>query len=119
MAAENMMVSLVDPRYVSVEVLTPVYRVDFWNKNRDTSEHRLENAACVDDVRSWAETNRNSRQAVIWVEYNYERDRHVPATRGGTNRCGSGALDLHTDPPPHPIRIVLQPLREWGGIISS
>ena len=78
MGVESIKVSLVDPRYVSEEDLTPVYRVDFWNENGDSSEHRLENAACVDDVLAWAEANRNGRQAVIWVEYRHE---------GGTGMC--------------------------------
>ncbi|GAA1114785.1 hypothetical protein [Arthrobacter flavus] len=78
MAVESIKVSLVDPRYVSEENLAPVYRVDFWNDNRDSSEHRLEHAACVDDVLAWAEANSNGRQAVIWVEYSHE---------GGTGMC--------------------------------
>ncbi|ASN39433.1 hypothetical protein CGQ24_10675 [Arthrobacter sp. 7749] len=71
MGVESMKISPVDPRYVSEEDLTPVYRVDFWNENCDSSEHRIENAACVEDVLAWAEANRNGRQAVVWVEYNY------------------------------------------------
>lgn len=78
MGVDGIKASLVDPRYVGEEVLTPVYRVDFWNENLDSTEHRLENAACVDDVLAWAEANSNGRRAVIWVEYNYE---------GGTGMC--------------------------------
>lgn len=72
MGVENISVSLVDPRYVSGEDLTPVYRVDFWNENGDSSEHRLENAVCVHDVLPWAEANKDGRQAVVWVEYRHE-----------------------------------------------
>ena len=78
MGVDGIRVSVVDPRYVSEEVHTPVYRVDFWNENGDTSKHRLENAACVDEVLAWAEANTDGRQAVIWVEYHHD---------GGTGMC--------------------------------
>lgn len=78
MSVGSIKVSLVDPRYVSEEDLVPVYRVDFWNENGDSSEHRLENAAGVDDVLAWAEANKDGRQAVFWVEYRHE---------GGTGMC--------------------------------
>lgn len=85
MAAENRKVSLfVEPLYVSVDVLTPVYRLDFWNKHRDSTEHRLENVAYVDDALSGAETNRIGRQAMIRVECDYD---------GGTGMCRQHGLE--------------------------
>ncbi|GAB3251445.1 hypothetical protein GCM10027562_11510 [Arthrobacter pigmenti] len=74
----NLKVTPVDPRYVSQEIENPVYRVDFWTKDRASEEHRLENASSVDDVLEWAEANRRGRYVVIWVEYGY---------RGGTGLC--------------------------------
>lgn len=63
-------VTLVDPRHASEEVANPVYRVDFWDLGRGHSfEHRLEHAAGVDEVLSWAEANRAGRHAVVWAEY--------------------------------------------------
>lgn len=97
MGVESIKATLVDPRYVSAEDLAPVYRVDFWNENRDSSEHRLENAACVDEVLAWAEANREGRQAVIWVEYSYE---------GGTGMCrlhGMEPAGEETSLPPSPF----------------
>ena len=99
MGAENIEVSLVDPCYVSEEDLTPVHRVDFWNENRDSSEHRLENAACVDDVLVRAEANRNGRQAVIWVESGYE---------GGTGMCRLHGVEPTADETPLPSGISLE-----------
>ncbi|HJX80000.1 hypothetical protein [Glutamicibacter sp.] len=72
MIAENIKVTLVDPRYVSQENPDPVYRVDFWDENCASYENRLENAESVVDVLAWAEANRHGCYAVIWVEYSYE-----------------------------------------------
>ncbi|MGR6901668.1 hypothetical protein [Glutamicibacter creatinolyticus] len=82
MGVESIKATLVDPRYVTEEDLTPVYRVDFWNENGGSSEHRLENAACVDDVLAWAEANKGRRRAVIWVEYRHEGETGMCRLRG-------------------------------------
>lgn len=72
MGAENIKVTLVDPRYVSQENPDPVYRVDFWDENCASDENRIENAESVVDVLAWAEANRHGRYVVIWIEYSYE-----------------------------------------------
>ena len=36
-----------DPRYVTEEIRSPVYRLDFWDRNRDSDEFRLENAVSL------------------------------------------------------------------------
>lgn len=59
----------VDPRYVTQEILDPVYRVDFWDEHCASDENRIDHAQSVQDVLAWAETNRRGRYVVIWVEY--------------------------------------------------
>lgn len=82
MGAENMKVTLVDPRYVSQENPDPVYRVDFWDENCASDENRIENAESIVDVLAWAEANRHGRYVVIWVEYSYEGGTGIARLRG-------------------------------------
>ncbi|KAM9862235.1 hypothetical protein ACI1US_01844 [Leucobacter sp. BZR 635] len=61
--------TLVDPRYVTEEDHSPVYRVDFWDAQRASSEHRIEGAESVHEVLEWAEAHRQGRYVVVWAEY--------------------------------------------------
>lgn len=64
-----MQATLVDPRYVTTEIETPVYRVDFWDQNRASYENRIENAQSVVQVLDWAEAHRDGQYVVVWVEF--------------------------------------------------
>ena len=66
--ARSLRATQIDPRYAKHIDEKPSYRVDFWTDDAASDEWRVEGAADINEVLTWAAAHADGRSVVIYVE---------------------------------------------------